>query len=270
MSIPLEDQFSDIVGKAMRGLRLTDSDVAARAGVSAEAVQRLCGGDFEEAAARQVAPVLGLNAGALVASAGKAWRPEPITLEGLAQFNTPFEDMTVNSYLVWDSGSRQAAAFDTGTDVSEMIDLLQERELTLRAIFLTHTHGDHVFELDRLKAKTGAPAFVGTREPLDGARLVEAGTFTFELGQLHVETRLTWGHSKGGITYVISGLSRPVAIVGDAVFAGSMGGGGVSYEDALSTNREQILTLPEETVLCPGHGPLTTVAEEKRHNPFFA
>jgi glyoxylase-like metal-dependent hydrolase (beta-lactamase superfamily II) len=49
-----------------------------------------------------------------------------------------------------------------------------------------------------------------------------------------------------------------------------MGGGGVSYADALRTNREQILTLPDETVLCPGHGPLTTVGEDRAHNPFFA
>ena len=53
------------------------------------------------------------------------------------------------------------------------------------------------------------------------------------------------------------------------MFAGSMGGGLVSYEDALRNTREQILSLPDDTILCPGHGPLTTVGEEKRHNPFF-
>jgi hydroxyacylglutathione hydrolase len=53
------------------------------------------------------------------------------------------------------------------------------------------------------------------------------------------------------------------------MFAGSMGGGAVSYSDALSNNRKKILTLADETVLCPGHGPLTTVGEQKRHNPFF-
>ena len=68
---------------------------------------------------------------------------------------------------------------------------------------------------------------------------------------------------------MISGLEKPVAIVGDAVFASSMGGGGISYPDALRTNHAEILTLPDATVLCPGHGPLTTVGEEKAHNPFF-
>jgi len=53
------------------------------------------------------------------------------------------------------------------------------------------------------------------------------------------------------------------------VIAGSMGGGNVSYEDALRNNLEKILTLPNDTVLCPGHGPMTTVGEEKNHNPFF-
>ena len=79
----------------------------------------------------------------------------------------------------------------------------------------------------------------------------------------------TSGHSVGGTTYVIEGLERPVAIVGDAMFAGSMGGGKISFQDALENNRTKILSLPGNTVLCPGHGPLTSVAEEKAHNPFF-
>ena len=72
------------------------------------------------------------------------------------------------------------------------------------------------------------------------------------------------------MTYVVTGLARPIAIVGDSLFAGSMGGGNVSYQDALRTNLEKILTLPNETIICPGHGPMTTVGEEKQNNPFFA
>ena len=68
---------------------------------------------------------------------------------------------------------------------------------------------------------------------------------------------------------MVEGLAQSLGIVGDAIFAGSMGGGMVSYQDALRTNREQILTLSDETILCPGHGPLTSVGEEKAHNPFF-
>ena len=268
-SIPLEDTAADIVGKAMRGLKLTDADVAAKAGLDARAVQSLREGTFDEAAARAVAPVLHVGADALVAMGKKAWRPQPVEVAGLAAFNTPFEDMTVNSYLAFDPASREAVAFDTGADCTAMLELLAREKLTLKLILLTHTHGDHILELDRLKEKTGAPAFVGNREPIDGAETFAEGR-EFQCGALHIGTRLTWGHSPGGITYIIRGLEKPVAIVGDAVFASSMGGGGISYPDALRTNREQILTLPDATVLCPGHGPLTTVGEEKMHNPFFA
>ena len=62
---------------------------------------------------------------------------------------------------------------------------------------------------------------------------------------------------------------HPIAIVGDSLFAGSMGGGQISFQDALKNNREKILTLPEDTIICPGHGPLTSVAEEMTYNPFF-
>ena len=266
--IPLEDNFNDIVGKAMRGLQFTDAQLAEAAGVTAEDVNKFRDGEWDETTARAVAPALGLKADALCALGHRAYSPAPVALDGLAQFNTPFEDMTVNSYLVWDAASGEAVAFDTGADCTDMLALLAAKNLRVNVILLTHTHGDHIFDLDRLKSKTGAPAFVGDREPLDGAESF-AGGRSWSVGALHIETRLTWGHSKGAITYIVSGLARPVAIVGDAIFAGSMGGGGVSYTAALRTNREEILTLPDDTILCPGHGPMTTVGEEREHNPFF-
>ena len=64
-------------------------------------------------------------------------------------------------------------------------------------------------------------------------------------------------------------MQRPIAVVGDSLFAGSMGGGVVSFADALENNREKILTLPDDTILCPGHGPMSSIAEEKAYNPFF-
>ena len=268
MALPLEDNFSDIVGKAMRGLKLTDAQLAETAGTSAAAVASLRGGAWDETTARAVAPALGLKADALSALGNRAYLPAPVSLDGLAQFTTPFDDMTVNSYLAWDAASGEAVAFDTGADCTEMLALIAGKNLRVKLILLTHTHGDHIFDLDRLKAKTGAPAFTGSREPLDGAESFAAGR-TWSAGALRIATRLTWGHSKGGITYVVSGLAKPVAIVGDAVFAGSMGGGSISYADALRTNREEILTLSPDTILCPGHGPMTTVGEERGHNPFF-
>lgn len=269
MQIPLEDFFNDIVSKSMRGLLLDDAAVAQRAGVSASEVHELRTGTWNAATAHAVAPVLGLGANALVASGEKSYRPADVEITGLAQFNTPWEDMTVNSYLAWDIKTREAVAFDTGADCSSMLELLRLHELKLVSILLTHTHGDHIYELDRLKEKTGANAFVGDREPIDGAQTFPAGR-GFTIGNLKISTRLTWGHSKGGITYVVEGLERQIAVVGDAVFAGSMGGGMISYADALGTNRSEIMSLPDDTVICPGHGPMTTVGEEKKFNPFFA
>jgi glyoxylase-like metal-dependent hydrolase (beta-lactamase superfamily II) len=72
------------------------------------------------------------------------------------------------------------------------------------------------------------------------------------------------------VTFFVGGLVQPIAIVGDSIFAASMGGGMVSYADAVRNNREQVLTLPDATILCSGHGPLTTVGEQKTANPFFA
>ena len=270
MAIPLEDTFVDIIGKAQRGLHLSDADLKNRAGISESDLIALREGGFDPLAIRSLAPLLGLNTGALVALGAGAYKPAPISLRGLECFNTPFTGMTVNSYLVWDEAKKVAAAFDTGADATPMLDFLRERGLTLKSLFLTHTHGDHVFDLDRLVEKTGAEVFVGNREPaLDGAEAFEAGK-QFQIGGLSIGTRLTWGHAQGGITYVVQGLEKPVAIVGDAIFAGSMGGGGVSYADALRTNRAELMTLPDETILACGHGPLTTVGEQKKANPFLA
>ncbi len=267
--IPLEDYYEDIVGKAQRGLGLSNSQITQQAGISEAELDAALGGAFDETVARKVAPVLGLGADQLVACGQKSWEPEdPEPIEGLACFNTPFTDMTVNAYLVWDPNTQRAIAFDTGADCGGMLETIRELGVQVDLILLTHTHTDHIIDLTRLKRETGAKAYVGQDEQFDEAEPFAAGQ-SFSAGGLQVETRRTSGHARGGITYVIHGLARDLAIVGDAVFAGSMGGGMVSYADALQTNRESILTLPDSTVLCPGHGPLTTVGEEKRHNPFF-
>ncbi|MFM1768818.1 MAG: hypothetical protein RJA22_1347 [Verrucomicrobiota bacterium] len=267
-AIPLEDSASDIVGKAQRGLKLSDEGLARQAGVAPEALAAAKAGQADAAVLRALAAPLGLGAERLVAMASKAYQPQPRHVAGLAQFNTVYEDMTVNSYLAWKPGQGGAVAFDTGADCGPMLEFARAQGLKIELILLTHIHTDHILDLARLKAATGAVARVSAVEPTPGAE-----PFTlpqqFAAGGLQMEARPTSGHAAGGITYVIQGLAQPVAVVGDALFAGSMGGGMVSYADALANNRRHILTLPDNTVVCAGHGPLTTVGEEKLHNPFY-
>src|SRR5215813_2817210 len=268
--IPLEDNFSDVIGKAQRGLGVSDSELAKKAGLSAETIRKLRDGDFDDAGLVGVAPVLGLDGRALGEIAKGEWRPKKTeSLDGLEQFATDYNGMAVNAYLVWDPATRVAAAFDTGADSSEMMRFANRHKLIVQLILLTHAHPDHVADLPRLREETGADVFVSAREPVSGAEPIDEGKH-FHLGNLEIDARLTWGHSQGGITYLVKGLAHPIAIVGDSLFAGSMGGGNVSYENALRNNLEKIMTLPDETIICPGHGPMTTVGEEKRHNPFFA
>ena len=268
--IELEDNVGDIVGKAQRGLGISDSELAQKAGVNAEAVRKAREGEADEATLGAVAPVLGLDPNALVDLAQGKWKPDAVEdLEGLAQFTTSYSGMLVNAYLVWDPAAKHAAAFDTGADSAGMLKLATKENLTIKMILLTHAHPDHVADLPRLREETGAEIFAPEREPLPGAEKIDEGK-KFRVGKIDIEARLTWGHSPGGITFVATGLARPIAIVGDSLFAGSMGGGTVSYKDAIRNNLEKVLTLPDETIICPGHGPMTSVGEEKRHNPFFA
>jgi len=269
MNIPLEDNFADVLGKAQRGRGISDSELSEKSGIPSEKIRELRNGEFDEQALLRVVPVLGLAPRALVDLAKGDWQPQEIQLDGLAQFSTHYGEMLVNAYLIWDPETKDASAFDTGADCSNMLQLVKKKNLEVKLILLTHAHPDHVADLSRLHKETGAPIFISARESAPSAEPIDEGKH-FQLGKIDIESRLTWGHSPGAMTYVANGLARPVALVGDSLFAGSMGGGNVSYNDALRNNLEKILTLPDETIICPGHGPMTTVGEEKQHNPFFA
>jgi len=271
MSIPIEDGFADIISKAQVGLELSDGQLAEASGLSAEAISRLKAGQPERSALLAVAPVLNLDGVKLTALADGKLAPEVAIPEGLLCYNTPFpvpgdEEMTVNAYMVYDPPTRQAIAFDTGADASGMLEDIAKEKLALQLILLTHTHADHIQDLLILKEKTGAPARVSEKEKVAGARPFEAGE-SFQCGQLKIQSIETTGHSPGGTTYFIEGLSVPLAIVGDALFAGSVGGAARHWKKALEQVRTGIFSLPDTTILCPGHGPLTTVALEKAHNP---
>jgi hydroxyacylglutathione hydrolase len=265
--VDLEDNAGDVVGKAQRGLGISDSELAQRSGADAELIRKARDGVFDESTLRAIAPVLDLDPGALIELAQGEHQPSKIeNFDGLAQFSTSYGGMLVNSYLVWDPGAKQAIAFDTGADCTGMLKLATKENLSIKLILLTHAHPDHVADLPRLREETGGEVFAPEREPVPGAEKIEEGKH-FRLGKIDIEARLT---SPGGVTFVCTGLAQPIAIVGDSLFAGSMGGGSVSYKDAVKNNLEKILSLPDETIICPGHGPMTSVGEEKRHNAFFA
>ena len=150
-----------------------------------------------------MAHALGLGAKAILNLAESRYKPAPVEdPKGLACFNSAFDDMTVNSFLVWDSSTKEAAIFDTGADGQPMLDFASSHGLQVNQIFITHIHTDHVFDLDRLVEKTGAHAWVCEKEPIAGAESFSAGR-SFQIGSLSIETRLTSGHAAGGVTYFI-------------------------------------------------------------------
>jgi hydroxyacylglutathione hydrolase len=270
--IPIEDNFTDVIGKAQRGLGISDADLCERAGVSREDLAAVKSGQLLDAVIRRVARHLSLGPNALEELAHKRWYPEaPVFPHGFAIFNTASGDMTVNSYLVWDARARAGAAFDTGFDCGAMLDLVRTERIRLQMILLTHTHDDHVADLGRLAGESGAEVWASEREPADypGAKVFKENAH-FHVGSVAIKTLSTWGHSPGQTTFYVTGLSYPLAVVGDSMFAGSIGGSPTHLGDQHRNDVEKILTLPRNTVLACGHGPLTTVALEKRHNPFFA
>lgn len=265
----LEDNHEDILAKAMRGLGIGKTEVADTLGLEKSRVEDVLNGGTDDEVVEGMAGILKLDGGKLLVSSRKAWSPDPHRIDSLDQFNLPFGNMRVNAYLIWDENSKKAWIFDTGPETVPILEFLEKENLSVDAIFLTHTHGDHIACLQELKQKTGnPPVFVHKLEQISEANLIDEG-FEYGLGDLSLKALHTHGHSIGGTTFLIDGLEKPVAVVGDALFAGSIGGGMISYEDALGTNREKIMSLADNTVLCPGHGPVTTVAEEKTYNPFF-
>jgi hydroxyacylglutathione hydrolase len=270
MKIPLEDLFEDIVGKAQRGLQISDQELGRQAHLGPEELRPLKKGSGTPAGVPGLAEALALGPKALSASYSSSWYPTEVPVVASAkQFNTSLIDMTVNAYLLWDPESKEAAIFDTGADASDLLGFVHADKLLVRYLFLTHTHHDHVAELGAILKKIRAEIFSPDLERLPETKIVREGD-QFRLGKLRIEARLTNGHSPGGTSYVVHGLQNTVAVVGDSLFAGSMGGAPNDYQKALRNNAEKLLTLPGDTLVCPGHGPLTTVANEREHNPFFA
>ena len=271
----LEDHPGDIICKAraMSGVSAAIAAAAAEITGTELSVLEESGKTAVKINLAKLAPLIGLNPQKLEAIAN-GWLPAQKDLSiwrEIRVFTTAGDGLTVNCYLVWDEVTREAALFDTGLDARPILDTITTEQLQLRHIFITHSHWDHVEALPKIReAWPKARLHSGSKNaPVDQRNKTAE---IIHLGGLRVTYRETPGHAEDGVTYIIGNWQEDaphVAIVGDAIFAGSIGRGNQSWDLARQKVREQILSLPAETLICPGHGPLTTVAEERAHNPFF-
>jgi hydroxyacylglutathione hydrolase len=271
----LEDHAGDIVRKARAMSHVSTAAAAKAAGISENDLTAFetSGQDAAKINFAALAPLTGLHPEKLAAVAG-GWLPSPKDLSQwpeIRSFITAADGLTVNSYLVWDATTREAALFDTGVDAQSVLDVIKAEGLALRHIFITHSHWDHVEALPKFRAAFPDAQLHNSSKKAPANQRNQAGE-VIPLGGLRISHRETPGHAEDGVAYLISGWPKnapTVAVVGDAIFAGSMGNGNGAWELAKQKVRAEILSLPGGTLICPGHGPLTTVAEEKAHNPFY-
>lgn len=271
----LEDHLGDIIRKARAMTNVSPQAAATTAGVSEQTLQQL--EDSGEAPAQinldALAGVMGLD-GRKLQKIAADWKPSEkdlSTWRELRVFTTKANDIAVNCYLVWDEVSREAALFDTGWDAAPVIEAIDQNQLMLRHVFITHTHEDHIAALGAVRERFPKVRLHSSSKNAPVDQRNRPNDF-IHLGSLRITNRDTPGHAEDGTTYVVGTWPEDaphVAIVGDAIFAGSIGRGNQSWDLARQKVREKIFTLPDETLICPGHGPLTTVGEEKKNNPFF-
>lgn len=272
----LEDHLGDILRKARSSATLAPEVVAQAAGLAPADYAALedSGQSAHPPNFTALAAALGLSAPKLE-KIRSGWRPAPAGLDRwreLRQITTTRGGNTVHCYLAWDEVTRDATLFDTGFEAGPIFKIIAEHELQLRHLFITHTHHDHIEAMEPLRQKfpqlkihtdaRGAPPQHKNRR-----------NDCIHVGSLRVTNRETTGHAEDGVTYLVGNWPEDaphVAVVGDCLFAGSMGGARQLLEHAKKMVREQVLSLPPDTLICPGHGPLTTVREERESNPFFA
>jgi glyoxylase-like metal-dependent hydrolase (beta-lactamase superfamily II) len=269
----LEDHLGDVVRKGRKAAMVSMETAAQAAGLTQAELSALEASGKGQANFAALAAAIKLDAGKLAKIAG-GWMPSEKDLgqwRELRRIETEKDGMRVNSYLVWDEVSREGALFDTGWNAEAALALIAENQVQLRHIFLTHTHDDHITGLAALREKHPKAHVHTNSKSAPPQQRNRANDFT-HLGSLRITNRDTPGHAEDGVTYIVGNWPEDaphVAIVGDALFAGSIGTGFQSWDLAKQKVREQIFSLPPDTLICPGHGPFTTVAEEKGNNPFF-
>jgi glyoxylase-like metal-dependent hydrolase (beta-lactamase superfamily II) len=192
-----------------------------------------------------------------------------------------------NCYILADPETRDAVLIDPGEDAPLFLRRLASENLTLRAVWLTHAHLDHILGVDEVVTETRVPVYLHPADrslfdaaPEQGAWLGIRATTPpppdrsladgdpLSVGRFNFTVRHLPGHSPGGVAIVGHGI----AFVGDALFAGSIGRTDLPGGDAptlLHGIHDVLLSLPDETVVYSGHGPETTIGEERRSNPFL-
>lgn len=195
--------------------------------------------------------------------------------------------MGTNSYLVQDLDTGDAVLIDANLDPDGVLAMVAERGVTVRAILLTHSDFDHIAGLRALRETWGGPPvavaepelahlregtplraempFAAAAEP-DAEPLAAPGSY--HAGSLSFQVLPTPGHSPGGVTLVLGKL----LFTGDALFQGSIGRFDLHNSDGralLQGIQEQLLTRDDDDIVLPGHGPSSTIGDERRGNPFL-
>ncbi|MBK5281497.1 MAG: MBL fold metallo-hydrolase [Nitrospiraceae bacterium] len=274
----LEDDFCDIIKKARIGQAWSVEDVARSTGLPGADIIALERGDQprDRAEVRALATTLGLRLGPLEQIVLEKWVPHPIpSISGIETIQGDVNGYGVNGYIVYDSG--EALLVDTAYNAPAMIAWLESHRLRLTGICLTHGHADHAEGIQQLLARWQVPVYLGPDDvsllhwkPSEDCLTAPNDGRAISVGRLRVHCLATPGHTPGGICYRMDAESQRVCFVGDTLFAGSIGRSNPStlYQTHLRSVRNQVLALPPEYRLLPGHGPATTVREELDHNPF--
>ncbi len=271
----LEDHLGDIIRKARKAGSVSPEAAAKAAGISTPDLSALedSGKPVQPMNYSALAQALGLSAPKLE-SIAQGWMPTPKDLSPwreLRVISTEQGGNTVNCYLVWDEVSREAAIFDTGWRAEPIFEIIDKEQLQLKHLFLTHSHEDHIAGMAAIRERF-PKILIHTDTKSAPPQHKNRRNDCVHLGSLRITNRETPGHAEDGVIYLVGNFDEDaphVAIIGDTIFAGSMASGMISWDTLKERVRSQIFSLPAETLLCPGHGPLTTVAEEAAHNPFF-
>jgi hydroxyacylglutathione hydrolase len=201
----------------------------------------------------------------------------------------PVGPLRCNCTILGDEVTREAIVADPGDNIPEILSRLQKHGLTLRQIVITHAHIDHVGGAVLLKRATGAPVFLNQKDlGLLGAMEVQAGWIgvptpevappdmsaddglALGLAALPGQVIHTPGHTPGSICLLFP--KQNLLLAGDTLFAGSIGRTDLPGGDGrqiLRSLRDRLLVLPDTTRVLPGHGPETTIGEERQSNPFL-